>query len=149
MAVYEISGSKLLRVARSVEGKLIQRYVSLVGLNKTQEKSARRKAKEIDRELARAQADAKAGRIREAKTSKGHSTGIRGISIVKRPHPAYRVQVQISGNSHVREFSIRRIGNERAWTQAKRFLSGLRGFKRVPANWTKNPPYKFKGRAGS
>ena len=52
-------------------------------------------------------------RVREASTDKKHSTGVRGINVVRRPSPAFRVQVQTGGKSHVREFSIKRLGAER------------------------------------
>ena len=39
-----------------------------------------------------------------------------------------RVQVQTNGLSHVREFSVKRLGAEKAWRQATRFLAECRGY---------------------
>jgi hypothetical protein len=48
LAVYELNNGQLLRVARSIDGKLEQRYFSLIGLNKTQQRGVRREAKAQD-----------------------------------------------------------------------------------------------------
>ena len=41
MAVYELNGGQLLRVARSVDGKLEQQYFSLLGINRTKQRATR------------------------------------------------------------------------------------------------------------
>ena len=140
MAVYELNDGQLLRVARSIDGKLEQRYFSLIGLNKTQQRGVRREAKALDQAWQEAQEKAKAKRVREASTDRKHSTGVRGINLVRRPSPAFRVQVQTNGRSHVREFSVKRLGAEKAWRQATRFLAECRGYKTVPKAWTAKVP---------
>ena len=52
MAVYELNNGQLLRVARSIDGKLQQEYFSLIGLNKTKQKEVRREAKALDQKLS-------------------------------------------------------------------------------------------------
>lgn len=144
MAVYELNGGKLLRVARSINGKLEQRYFSLIGLNKTKQAAVRREAKALDQKWAEAQDKARNQRVREAATDRKHSTGVRGINLVRRPSPAFRVQVQTNGNSHVREFSVKRLGAEKAWRQATRFLAECRGYKATPKAWNDRMP-KIRG----
>ena len=140
MAVYELNNGQLLRVARSIDGKLEQQYFSLIGLNKTKQAGVRRAAKALDTEWSEEQAKAKAKRVREASTDKKHSTGVRGINLVRRPSPAFRVQVQTSGKSHVREFSVKRLGAEKAWRQATRYLAECRGYKAAPKAWSTRMP---------
>ena len=111
MAVYQLNDGKLLRVARSINGTLEQEYFSLIGLNKTKQKEVIKQAKDLDSKWAEKQDSAKAKRTREAVTDKKHSTGVRGINIVFRPSPAFRVQVQVDGKSKVREFSVRKLGD--------------------------------------
>lgn len=140
MAVYELNDGQLLRVARSIDGKLRQQYFSLIGLNKTQQRQVRRQAKELDEEWRERQEKAREKRVREASTDKNHSTGVRGINVVRRPSPAFRVQVQTGGKSHVREFSIKRLGAEKAWASATKFLAECRGYKSVPKVWASRRP---------
>ena len=140
MAVYELNDGQLLRVARSIDGKLRQQYFSLIGLNKTKQREVRREAKALDEQWREEQDKAKAKRLREAATGKRHSTGVRGINLVRRPSPAFRVQVQTGGKSHVREFSIKRLGVEKAWSQATRFLAECRGYKSTPKAWAQRRP---------
>ncbi|MFP6816986.1 MAG: hypothetical protein VB949_15140 [Pseudomonadales bacterium] len=139
MAVYELNNGQLLRVARSIDGKLQQRYFSLTGLNKTKQRGVRRDARALDQQWTEAQNKAKSKRVREASTDKKHTTGVRGINLVRRPSPAFRVQVQTNGKSQVREFSVKRLGNKKAWGQATRYLAECRGYKSVPKAWTKVP----------
>ena len=140
MAVYELNDGQLLRVARSIDGKLRQQYFSLIGLNKTRQREVRREARALDEQWREEQEKAKAKRLREASTGKRHSTGVRGINLVRRPSPAFRVQVQTGGKSHVREFSIKRLGVEKAWSQATRFLAECRGYKSTPKAWAQRRP---------
>jgi|TARA_Y100001933_G_scaffold136100_1_gene135267 hypothetical protein len=140
LAVYELNDGQLLRVARSIDGKLRQQYFSLIGLNKTKQREVRREAKALDEQWREEQDKAKAKRLREASTGKRHSTGVRGINLVRRPSPAFRVQVQTGGKSHVREFSIKRLGVEKAWSQATRFLAECRGYKSTPKAWAQRRP---------
>lgn len=140
MAVYELNDGQLLRVARSIDGKLRQQYFSLIGLNKTQQRQVRKDAKALDEQWREQQDKARAKRVREASTDKKHSTGVRGINVVRRPSPAFRVQVQTGGKSHVREFSIKRLGAEKAWSQATRFLAECRGYKSAPKAWAARRP---------
>jgi len=140
MAVYELNSGQLLRVARSIDGKLQQEYFSLLGLNKTKQREVRREAKTLDQRWADKQSAAKAKRVREAGTGKKHSTGVRGINLVYRPSPAFRVQVQTSGKSHVREFSVKRLGADKAWADATRFLAQCRGYKTAPRGWKARMP---------
>lgn len=140
MAVYELNNGQLLRVARSIDGKLRQHYFSLIGLNKTQQRQVMKDAKELDESWLAEQEKARARRIRDAATSEKHSTGVRGINLVRRPSPAFRVQVQTDGKSHVREFSIKRLGEQKAWSQATRFLAECRGYKTVPKVWAERMP---------
>ena len=118
MAVYELNDGKLLRVARSISGSLEQEYFSLIGLSKTKQKEVLKQAKDLDKSWAEKQNKAKARRTRVASTDRNHSTGVRGINIVFRPSPAFRVQVQVEGKSKVREFSIRKMGDSKAWNEA-------------------------------
>lgn len=144
MAVYELNGGQLLRVARSINGKLEQEYFSLIDLTKAKQKEVYRQAKELDQKWADAQAKARRKRVREAGTSRKHSTGVRGINLVRRPSPAFRVQVQVDGKSHVREFSVARLGAAKAWAEATKCLAGIRGYKSVPKEWKSRMP-KVKG----
>ena len=147
MAVYELNNGQLLRVARSIDGKLQQEYFSLIGLNKTKQKEVRREAKALDQKWADKQGAAKAKRVREADTDKKHSTGVRGINLVHRPSPAFRVQVQSSGKSHVREFSVKRLGADKAWMEATKFLAECRGYKSAPKAWKDRMPKVPKQKA--
>ncbi len=140
MAVYELNNGQLLRVARSIDGKLQQEYFSLIGLNKTKQKEVRREAKALDQKWAERQQNAKAKRVRDADTGKKHSTGVRGINLVYRPSPAFRVQVQTSGKSHVREFSVKRLGADKAWKEATKYLAECRGYKAAPKAWRDRMP---------
>ena len=140
MAVYELNEGQLLRVARSIDGKLQQEYFSLINLTKTKQKEVRKEAKALDAKWADKQEAAKAKRVREAGTGKKHSTGVRGINLVFRPSPAFRVQVQTDGKSHVREFSVKRLGAEKAWTEATKYLASCRGYKSVPKAWRETTP---------
>ena len=139
MAVYELNNGQLLRVARSIDGKLEQRYFSLIGLNKGKQRDVRRLAKALDSKWSDAQDKAKNKRVRSATTDKKHTTGVRGINLVRRPSPAFRVQVQTNGKSHVREFSVKRLGAKKAWGQATKYLAQCRSYKGVPKAWTKVP----------
>ncbi len=140
MAVYELNNGQLLRVARSIDGKLQQQYFSLLDMTKTKQKEVRKQAKALDQKWADKQDAAKAKRVREAGTDKKHSTGVRGINLVFRPSPAFRVQVQTSGKSHVREFSVKRLTAAGAWAEATRFLAACRGYKSVPKAWKERMP---------
>ena len=140
MAVYELNSGQLLRVARSIDGKLEQQYFSLIGLSKTKQRAVRRDAKELDQQWQETQEKAKSKRVREASTDKKHSTGVRGINLVRRPSPAFRVQVQTDGKSHVREFSVKRLGAKKAWGQATKYLAECRGYKSVPKAWATRAP---------
>ena len=140
MAVYELNDGKLLRVARSINGSLEQEYFSLIGLTKTKQKEVVKQAKDLDKSWADKQTNAKAKRTREALTDKKHSTGVRGINIVFRPSPAFRVQVQVEGKSKVREFSIRKMGDSKAWNEATKYLAACRGYKSAPKSWKENVP---------
>lgn len=144
MAVYELNSGQLLRVARSIDGKLEQRYFSLIGLNRSKQAAVRRDAKALDKKWEEAQEKARAKRVRDASTDRKHSTGVRGINLVRRPSPAFRVQVQTNGKSHVREFSVKRLGAEKAWRQATKFLAECRGYKAAPKAWNDRMP-KVKG----
>lgn len=144
MAVYQLNNGQLLRVARSIDGKLQQRYFSLIGLNKSKQAAVKREAKALDKEWQDAQESAKGKRVREATTEKKHSTGVRGINLVRRPSPAFRVQVQTNGKSHVREFSVKRLGADKAWKQATKYLAECRGYKTAPKAWVDRMP-KVKG----
>jgi len=139
VAVYELNNGQLLRVARSINGKLQQQYFSLIGLNKTRQRGVGRDAKALDQQWTEAQNKAKSKRVREASTDRKHTTGVRGINLVRRPSPAFRVQVQTNGKSQVREFSVKRLGSKKAWGQATRYLAECRGYKSVPKAWTKVP----------
>ncbi|MEM6710414.1 MAG: hypothetical protein AAF648_16680 [Pseudomonadota bacterium] len=140
MAVYELNDGQLLRVARSINGRLEQQYFSLIGLSKTAERAVRKDAAALDAEWAEAQRAARQKRTRAATTDRRHSTGVRGINLVRRPSPAFRVQVQIDGISHVREFSVKRLGAEKAWASATRYLATLRGYKTTPRDWRTRMP---------
>ena len=140
MAVYELNDGQLLRVARSIDGKLRQHYFSLIGLSKTRQRQVYKEAKALDDEWQAEQEKARARRIRDAATDTKHSTGVRGINLVRRPSPAFRVQVQTEGKSHVREFSIKRLGDQKAWAQATKFLAECRGYKSVPKAWAERMP---------
>jgi hypothetical protein len=140
LAVYELNDGQLLRVARSIDGKLRQQYFSLIGLNKTQQRQVRKDAKALDEAWQEEQERARARRVREAATDTQHSTGVRGINVVRRPSAAFRVQVQTGGKSHVREFSVKRLGADKAWGQATKFLAECRGYKSVPKAWAARRP---------
>ncbi|MCB1685269.1 MAG: hypothetical protein KDI31_12310 [Pseudomonadales bacterium] len=140
MAVYELNNGQLLGVARSIDGKLQQRYFSLIGLKRSQQAAVKREAKALDAQWQEEQDKAKTKRVREASTEKKHSTGVRGINLVRRPSPAFRVQVQTDGKSHVREFSVKRLGAEKAWRQATRYLAECRGYKSAPKTWVDRMP---------
>tara|TARA_Y100001934_G_scaffold216025_1_gene256154 strand:+ start:1698 stop:2135 length:438 start_codon:yes stop_codon:yes gene_type:complete len=140
VAVYELNNGQLLRVARSIDGKLQQSYFSLIGLNKTKQRGVYREAKALDQKWQEAQEKAKSKRVRQAGTDKRHSTGVRGINLVRRPSPAFRVQVQTAGKSHVREFSVKRLGAKKAWNQATKYLAECRGYKTVPRAWNAKVP---------
>ena len=140
MAVYELNDGQLLRVARSIDGKLQQQYFSLIGLNKTKQREVRKEAKALDEKWAAAQEKARGKRVRQAATGKKHSTGVRGINLVFRPSPAFRVQVQTGGKSYVREFSVKRLGKEKAWKSATRYLAECRGYRATPKEWNANVP---------
>ena len=140
MAVYELNNGQLLRVARSIDGKLRQHYFSLIGLSKTRQRQVFKEASALDEEWQAEQERARARRIRDAATDTRHSTGVRGINLVRRPSPAFRVQVQTEGKSHVREFSIKRLGAQKAWAQATKFLAECRGYKSVPKAWAERMP---------
>ena len=140
MAVYELNGGNLLRVARSIDGKLEQQYFSLLGLNKTKQREVRKEAKALDQKWADKQGNAKAKRVREASTDKKHSTGVRGINLVFRPSPPFRVQVPTNGKSHVREFSVKHLGADGAWKEACKFLAACRGYKSAPKAWRDRMP---------
>jgi hypothetical protein len=140
MAVYELNNGQLLRVARSVDGKLEQQYFSLLGINRTKQRTTRKQAKDLDKQWADRQGAAKAKRTRQASTGKNHSTGVRGVNLVFRPSPAFRVQIQTSGKSRVREFSVRRLGADKAWSEAIRFLAACRDYKSVPKSWKERMP---------
>lgn len=140
MAVYELNSGQLLRVARSIDGKLEQEYFSLTGLNKTQARAVAKDAAALDEKWRLKQEQARAKRVRSASTKGRHSTGVRGINLVRRPSAAFRVQVQIDGESHVREFSVRRLGAEKAWTQATKYLAELRGYRTAPKDWRSRMP---------
>ena len=144
MAVYELNNGRLLRVARSIDGKLQQQYFSLIGLNKTKQKDVHQQAKALDKKWADTQDSAKAKRVRKAGTDKKHSTGVRGINLVYRPSPAFRVQVQTEGKSHVREFSVKRLGADNAWSAAVKYLSACRGYKSAPKAWKDRIPKVLK-----
>ena len=135
-----MNDGKLLRVARSINGSLEQEYFSLIGLTKTKQKEVVKQAKDLDKSWADKQTNAKAKRPREASTDKKHSTGVRGINIVFRPSPAFRVQVQVEGKSKVREFSIRKMGDSKAWNEATKYLAACRGYKSAPKSWKENVP---------
>lgn len=140
MAVYELNDGQLLRVARSIDGKLEQEYFSLIGLNKTKARAVAKEAKALDEQWRQKQLAARSKRVRAASTPKKHSTGVRGVNLVRRPSAAFRVQVQVDGESHVREFSVRRLGAEKAWSQAVKYLADIRGYKTVPREWRTRMP---------
>jgi len=140
MAIYELNEGQLLRVARSVDGKLRQVYFSVGGLNKTQQRSMRRAAKAKDQAWKGLQEKAKAKRMRKALTDEQHTTGVRGINLVRRPGPAFRVQIQTNGKSFVREFSVNRLGVAKAWARAIKYLSECRGYKSTPKAWSTRMP---------
>ena len=140
MALYQLNGGQLIRVARSIDGKLHQKYFSLIGLNKTKQREVKKAAKIQDEAWEAAQEKARAKRVREAGTDKKHSTGVRGINLVRRPSPAFRVQIQKEGRSLVREFSIKRLGTKQAWAQATRYLAECRGYARTPKAWAERIP---------
>ncbi len=140
MAVYELNDGQLLRVARSIDGKLEQEYFSLAGLNKTRARAVRKEAQALDEKWRQKQESARGKRVRSADTARKHTTGVRGINLVRRPSPAFRVQVQIDGESYVREFSVRRLGTEKAWAAATKYLADIRGYKSTPKEWRARMP---------
>ena len=131
---------RMLRVARSVDGRLRQSYFSLIGIPKRQQREVRKQALALDEKWERDQVKARDKRIRAAVAPRNHSTGVRGINLVYRPSPAFRVQVQVDGFSYVREFSVTELGVEKAWRAAARYLSDCRGYKRTPRAWTASIP---------
>ena len=140
MAIYEINEGRLLRVARSVDGQLRQQYFSLIGHSKSRQRLVRADARALDDKWKQDQLRAKNQRIRAAATSRRHSTGVRGINLVYRPSPAFRVQVQVNGQSYVREFAVTQLGTEKAWRAAARYLAQCRGYKMAPRAWTASIP---------
>ncbi|MGI9325501.1 MAG: hypothetical protein ACR2PZ_09805 [Pseudomonadales bacterium] len=140
MAVYELNDGQLLRVARSIDGKLEQEYFSLAGLNKTQSRAVAKEAAALDEKWRQKQLAARGKRVRSAATSRKHTTGVRGINLVRRPSAAFRVQVQIDGESYVREFSVRRLGADKAWAQAIKYLADIRGYRSTPKEWRARMP---------
>ena len=140
MAIYEINEGRLLRVARSVDGRLRQRYFSLSGLSVRQRREVWKQAQSLDDKWEADQLRARERRIRAAAAPRRHSTGVRGINLIYRPSPAFRVHVQVEGFSYVREFAINELGAEKAWRAAARYLAGCRGYKRTPRAWTANVP---------
>lgn len=140
MAIYEMNEGRMLRVARSVDGRLRQSYFSLIGIPKRQQREVRKQALALDEKWERDQVKARDKRIRAAVAPRNHSTGVRGINLVYRPSPAFRVQVQVDGFSYVREFSVTELGVEKAWRAAARYLSDCRGYKRTPRAWTASIP---------
>ena len=135
-----MNAGRLLRVARSVDGQLRQQYFSLIGFNKSQQRLVRKQAQALDDKWEQDQLRARERRIRAAATPRRHSTGVRGINVVYRPSPAFRVQVQVDGQSHVREFSVTQSGTEKAWRAAARYLARCRGYKMAPRAWTASIP---------
>ena len=146
MAVYELNKGQLLRVARSIDGKLQQQYFSLIGQTKAKQKEVRKQAAALDQTWAEQQNAAKVKRVREADTGNKHSTGVRGINLVYRPSPAFRVQVQTDGKSHVREFSVKRLTAEKAWADAIKYLAQCRGYKSAPKAWKDRMPKVPQGK---
>ncbi|MDA1074448.1 MAG: hypothetical protein O3A63_06770 [Proteobacteria bacterium] len=140
MAVYELNNGQLLRIARSIDGKLQQQYFSLIGLNKAKQADVREQATALDEKWRDLQDKAKGKRVREATTGKKHSTGIRGINLVYRPSPAFRVHVQTKGKGFVREFSVKRLGDDKAWKEATKYLAECRGYKSAPKAWVDSMP---------
>lgn len=140
MAIYEINEGRLLRVARSVDGRLRQRYFGLNGIAKRQRREVWKQARALDDRWEADQLRAKDRRIRAAAAPRHHSTGVRGINLIYRPSPAFRVQVQVDGFSHVREFPITEPGTEKAWRAAARYLAACRGYKRTPSAWMARIP---------
>ena len=140
MAIYEMNEGRMLRVARSVDGRLRQSYFSLIGIPKRQQREVWKQARALDEKWERDQLRARDKRIRSAAVPRNHSTGVRGINLVYRPSPAFRVQVQVDGVSYVREFSVNDLGVEKAWRAAARFLAECRGYKRTPRAWTARIP---------
>ena len=140
MALYELNHGQLIRVARSIDGKLKQQYFSLIGQTKTKQREIRREAKAVDEQWRAAQNKARAKRVREAATDRKHSTGVRGVNLVRRPSPAFRVQIQVNGKSYVREFSIKRLGAKQAWSQATKYLAECREYKTTPKAWLDRMP---------
>jgi hypothetical protein len=147
VAVYELNDGQLLRVARSIDGKLQQRYFSLIGLSKAKQRDVRKAAKALDDKWADDQEKARVKRVRDAATGTRHTTGVRGINLVFRPSPAFRVQVQTQGKSYVREFSVKRLGAEKAWREATRFLALCRGYRTAPKEWLTSVPKVAKRKA--
>ena len=127
---------RMLRVARSVDGRLRQSYFSLIGIPKRHQREVRKQALALDEKWERDQLKAREKRIRAAAAPRNHSTGVRGINLIYRPSPAFRVQVQVDGFSYVREFAVTELGVEKAWRAAARYLSECRGYKRTPRAWT-------------
>ena len=135
-----MNDGRLLRVARSVDGRLRQRYFSLIGVPRRGQREVRKQARALDEKWEQDQLRAKQRRIRAAVTPRRHSTGVRGINLIYRPSPAFRVQVQAGGQSYVREFSVTHLGAEKAWRSAARYLAQCRGYKRAPRAWTAHVP---------
>lgn len=140
MAVYELNDGKLLRVARSVGGQVRQQYFALAGHKPAEQKRLRREAKLLDDRWAEDQRAQRQSRFRKAAAADGHSTGVRGINIVYRPAPVYRLQIVLDGKPFVREFALRRHGADKAWRNACAALARCRGLARTPSAWLKKQP---------
>lgn len=140
MAVYELNDGKLLRVARSVGGQVRQQYFALAGLKPAQQKRLRKEASMLDEQWLEEQRAQRQSRFRKAAASDDHSTGVRGINIVYRPAPVFRLQIVLDGKPFVREFALRRHGIEKAWRSACAALARARGLARTPSAWLKKMP---------
>ncbi|MCR9279042.1 MAG: hypothetical protein NXH85_13815 [Pseudomonadaceae bacterium] len=140
MAVYEHNDGKLLRVARSVGGQVRQQYFALSGHKPAEKKRLRKQAEALDAQWAQEQREQRQTRFRRAAASDDHSTGVRGINIVYRPAPAFRLQIVLDGKPFVREFALRRHGADKAWRNACAALARARGFARTPSAWLKKQP---------
>jgi hypothetical protein len=55
--------------------------------------------------------------------------------------------VQTQGKSYVREFSVKRLGAEKAWREATRFLAQCRGYRTAPKEWLTSVPKVAKRKA--
>ncbi len=140
MAVYELNDGKLLRVARSVGGVVRQQYFALAGHKPAQQKRLRTEARMLDEQWAEEQKAQRQSRLRKAAAGDDHSTGVRGINIVYRPAPVFRLQIVLDGKPFVREFALRRHGADKAWRNACAALARARGLARTPSAWLKKMP---------